>query len=163
VVLTHHTLKNRGKQSLLLGDGESPKLTPTRELGGGQVQEKERVRLNELIRKVNDLFQGDVTEGDKLVYVNDVIRGKLLESETLRHQALSNTKEQFAASPDLSAELLRAVMDAFDAHNILSAQALNSESIRCGMQDLLLNQSKLYEALRQPTLDPVTTTPASSA
>ena len=65
------------------------------------MQEKEKALLAEIIAKVNDLFEGDLTDEDKLVYVNNVIKGKLLESETLRQQAANNTKEQFANSPDL--------------------------------------------------------------
>jgi len=56
-------------------------------------------------RQLNDLFGAEMTEGDKLVYVNNVIMGKLMESETLREQAANNSKEQFANSPDLSREL----------------------------------------------------------
>ena len=48
---------------------------------------------------MNDLFEGELTDQDKLVYVNNVIKGKLLESETLEQQATNNTKEQFANSP----------------------------------------------------------------
>ena len=48
---------------------------------------------------MNDLFEGELTDQDKLVYVNNVIKGKLLESETLTQQAANNTKEQFANSP----------------------------------------------------------------
>jgi type I restriction enzyme, R subunit len=43
------------------------------------------------------------------VYVNNVIKGKLLESETLQQQAANNTKEQFANSPDLTQEIMQAV------------------------------------------------------
>ena len=60
----------------------------------------------------SDLFEGDLTDQDKRVYVNNVIKRKLLESETLRQQAASNTKEQFVNSPDLRAELLNAMMGA---------------------------------------------------
>jgi type I restriction enzyme R subunit len=45
---------------------------------------------------------GELAEGDKLVYVNNVIKGKLLESEVLVQQATNNTKEQLANSPDLA-------------------------------------------------------------
>ena len=44
------------------------------------MQDKAKIALSELIAKVNDLFEGDLTPGDKLVYVNDVIKGKLMES-----------------------------------------------------------------------------------
>lgn len=37
------------------------------------------------IAKVNDLFEGDLTGDNKLVNANNVLKGKLLESETLRY------------------------------------------------------------------------------
>jgi type I restriction enzyme R subunit len=81
--------------------------------------------------------------------VNNVIKGKLLESETLRQQAASNTKEQFANSPDLKSELLNAIMGALDAHTAMSKQALNSPAVQSGMKDILLNHSRLWETLRE--------------
>ena len=36
---------------------------------------------------VNDIFTDEPTPGDKSVYVNNVIEGKLLECETLRNSA----------------------------------------------------------------------------
>lgn len=149
VVLTHHTLKSLGKRTLPLGQGEVPKLEPITEAGSGYVQERSKALLSEIIEKINDLFEGDLTDQDKLVYVNHVIKGKLLESETLRQQAASNTKEQFANSPDLKAEILNAVMGALDAHSAMSTQALNSETVRTGIKDVLLNHSKLWESLRE--------------
>ena len=119
------------------------------ESGSGKVHEKERVLLNEIIEKVNDLFDGELTDQDKLVYVQNVIKGKLLESETLRQQATSNTKEQFANSPDLKQELVGAIMGALDAHTAMSTQALNSPAIQDGMKDILLNYARLWETLRE--------------
>ncbi len=98
---------------------------------------------------MNDLFEGDLTDQDKLVYVNNVIKGKLLESETLRQQAANNTKEQFANSPDLKSELLNAIMGALDAHTAMSTQALNSPTVQSGMKDILLNHARLWEMLRE--------------
>ena len=148
VVLTHHNLRSQGKRQVPLGDGEGPKLNPLTESGGGSVQEKEKARLAEIITRVNDLFEGELTEDDRLVYVNNVIRGKLLESVILMQQAANNTKEQFANSPDLSNELLNAIMDALAAHNTMSKQALESERVRSGLRDILLGPAQLYEALR---------------
>ncbi len=148
VVLTHHHLKNIGRQPMPLNSGETPKLEPITEAGSGSVQEKEKALLNEIIEKVNDLFEGELTDQDKLVYVNNVIKGKLLESETLRQQATNNTKEQFANSPDLKTELLNAIMGALDAHTLMSTQALNSATVQNGMKDILLNHAGLYETLR---------------
>ena len=143
VVLTHHSLKNKGKQPMLLGEGEKPKLHPLTEAGSGSVQEKEKALLAEIIEKVNDLFEGELTEEDKLVYVNNVIKGKLLESEILVQQAANNTKEQFANSPDLANGILNAIMDAFAAHSTMSKQALDSENVRSGLKDVLLGPAQL--------------------
>jgi type I restriction enzyme R subunit len=149
VRLTHHTLKSLGRQAMSLVGGEYPKLQPITEAGSGAVQEKERAYLNEIIAKVNDLFDGDLTDQDKLVYVNNVLKGKLLESETLRAQATNNTKEQFANSPDLKSEIMSAIIGALDAHNAMSTQALASEAVREGLKDVLLNYAQLYESLRR--------------
>ncbi len=149
VVLTHHNLKSQGKRSMPLGDGENPKLEPITEIGGGMIQEKQKALLNEIIKKVNDLFEGELTDQDKLVYVNNVIKGKLLESETLRQQAANNTKEQFANSPDLKTELMNAIIGALEAHTAMSTQALDSEAVRRGLKEVLLGPAQLYESLRQ--------------
>ncbi len=148
VVLTHYTLRNTGKLPLNLNHGETPKLPPMDATGSGMVQDKEKALLEEIIQKVNGLFEGELTDDDQLVYVNGVIKGKLLENDTLIQQAANNSKEQFANSPDLSQALLNAIMDAFEAHTSMSTQALGSERIRDGLKDTLLGPAQLYEALR---------------
>ncbi|SDG56078.1 type I restriction endonuclease subunit R [Propionivibrio dicarboxylicus] len=148
VVLTHHTLRNKGQHSLDLQQGESKKLQPMAETGGGTLHDKEKAYLEEIIQQVNGLFEGDLSDNDQLVYVNGVLKGKLLENETLVQQAANNTKEQFANSPDLSQALLNAIMDALGAHTTMSTQALGSEKIREGLKDTLLGPAQLYEELR---------------
>ena len=147
VRLTHHTLKIEGARTLQLGD-ERPALPPITGVGSGAVQEKEKALLAEIIAKVNDLFDGDLTDDDQLVYVNNVIKGKLLESEELRSQARNNSKAQFASSPTLSNAILDAIIDAMAAHETMSSQALNSAKVREGLRDVLLGSGQLYEGLR---------------
>ena len=148
IVLTHHHLRNLGKRAMPLHEGETPKLAPLTETGSGSVQEKEKVLLTEIIRKLNDLFGEGTTEHDQLVYVNQTIKGKLLESSTLRKQAASNSKEQFASSPDLRTELQNAIIASYDAHTAMSTRALNSPAVLEGLMEVLLNYSKLWESLR---------------
>jgi type I restriction enzyme R subunit len=147
VVLTHHHLRDLGTRKLDLKQGESipiPGMAP----GGGGVQEKEKVELAEIITKLNDLFSGELSDNDKITYVRAVIRGKLMESPTLRQQAAANSKEQFANSPDFGTELMEAIMGALDAHQAMSSQALNSAVVRDGIKTILLNHTNLYENLR---------------
>ena len=150
VVLTHHKLKDQGRRGLNLameGDGDY-RLQPMQESGSGQLQDKQKVLLSEILAGVNELFEGDLSDDDKLVYVNQVLKGKLMESELLTQQARSNTKAQFAASPNLDAELMEAIMAAFEAHQSMSRQALESERVRAGMKSILLGPAGLYESLR---------------
>lgn len=83
LVLTHHHIKNDGKIDMPLGHGEKPKLAPVWNRLGA-VQDEQKALLSEIIAKVNDLFEGELTDDDKLVYVNNVLKGKLLESEELQ-------------------------------------------------------------------------------
>jgi type I restriction enzyme R subunit len=152
VVLTHHTLKNLGKRALPLAEGDKPKLEPITEAGSGSVQAKQKAWLSEIIQKVNELFEGDLTDQDKLVYVNPVIKGKLLESKTPQQQATNNSKKQFANSPDLMTELINAIMAALDAHTLMSEQALDSEAVRARLKEVLLGPGRLYETLRNQVL-----------
>jgi type I restriction enzyme R subunit len=87
--------------------------------------------------RVTDLFDGDLTPGDKLVYVNDVIRGKLMESEKLIEQAVNNSQAQFGNSPDLAPEITNAVMDALAAHGAMSKQMLASKELLAEIKSVL--------------------------
>jgi type I restriction enzyme R subunit len=147
--LTAYTIKSLGDPNLNLAIGEPVKLFGAEQVGSGQVQDKSKVALDELIAKVNDLFEGDLTPGDKLVYVNDVIKGKLMESQLLQEQAANNTKEQFNSSPDLDKELEGAIMDALTAHDAMSKQALQSASVRADLKAILIGAGMLYEGLRK--------------
>ena len=146
--LTAYTIKSLCDPTLSLAVGEPVKIYATEDIGSGQVQDKTKVALSELIAKVNDLFEGDLTPGDKLVYVNDVIKGKLMESEKLAEQALNNTKEQFDNSPDLDKELEGAIIDALSAHSTMSKQALESAALRADLKAVLLGAGRLWEGLR---------------
>ena len=146
--LTAYTIKSLGNSTLHLTVGEPVKLYVADQVGSGQVQDKARAALAELIAKVNDLFEGDLSPGDKLIYVNDVIKGKLMASDRLAEQALNNTREQFDNSPDLDRELEGAIMDALAAHSTMSRQALESPALRADLKAVLLGAGQLWQGLR---------------
>jgi len=148
VKLTHHNLRNLGQQRLALSDKESPKLQPLTAAGTGSVREKEKAFLDAIIEQLNTLFGSDTSDGDKLSYAKTLAE-KTLESAILQKQSVSNSKEQFASSPDLTNEILSAVMDSMDAQMSLSSKALGSADIREGLKQIMLNQLGLYEKLRE--------------
>jgi type I restriction enzyme R subunit len=147
--LTHHRMRDLGQQKLNLGGaGDAPGLKPVTDIGSGQIQDKHRQRLAEIIAALNDLFESDVTDGDAVAYVDTVLKTKMLESPLLRSQAVANTKEQFANSPSLNEVLMNAIMDAMAAHQSMSKQALNSEATRARILTVLMGPGELWEALR---------------
>ena len=145
--LTAYTIKNLTDPKLNLGTGDAVKIEPTQETGSGQVQDKQKVALQELIERVNDLFEGDLSPNDKLVYVNNALKGKLLEDEELIQQAVSNTKEQFASSPDLDKRMEDAIIVTMAVFDVMGKQALQPKT-RQDLKEILLGPAQLYELLR---------------
>ena len=82
-----------------------------------------------------------------MVFVDGVLKGKLLQSATLRAQAAANTKAQFANSPRLQEELTNAIMDAMAAHQSMSTQALGSQTVRARILSAILGPGALWEGL----------------
>ena len=144
--LVRYKLTSEGRRTLPLSPDNAPPLAPLG-AGGGQVREKEKALLAEIIEQLNQLFGQETTDGDQLSYAN-VLLEKTLESDVLQKQAANNTEEQFAASPDLNAVVDNAVIDSMDAQQSLSVQVLNSPEIRAGLIRILLNQLGLYEKLK---------------
>lgn len=149
VKLTHHSLKAEAKRDLLYGEGEAPKLTGMSDVGSGTLQDKEKALLDEIIARVNDLFEGQLTDDDQLHYVNGFLKSHMLASEELQVQAMANTKAQFDNSPTLQKEFLDAVMDSDTAFDTMSRQVLASERLRTELLKILLGPGDLYGALRR--------------
>jgi type I restriction enzyme R subunit len=146
--LTHHRMRDLGQQKLNLAGGDAPQgLKPPTDVGSGEVQDRQKQRLAEIIRALNDMFEGELTEGDRVAFAESV-RTKLMESATLRAQAAANTAEQFANSPNLREELLSAIIATMEAHGSMSRQALNSEAIQAGLLAVLLGPGGLWDSLR---------------
>ncbi len=146
LALTHHTLRELETQHLRLSKGGA--LEPGK-VGEGQVRDKRKESLAAIIERVNKLFEGNISENDKLVYVNDVILGKLLDCQLLVEQAANNTKEQFGNSPDLIRKIVDAIIESMDSFTAMGTQALESERIRQELKDILLGPVGLYERLRE--------------
>ncbi|MCU0716544.1 MAG: type I restriction endonuclease [Pirellula sp.] len=148
VTLTHHKLSHQGQRNLGLSDKDAPKLNPLTEIGSGTVREKQKAYLTEIISKLNEIYGTDTTDGDQLSHAT-TLNEKVLESTVLQKQAANNSKEQFANSPDLTEEIMNAIMDAMDIQAELSSRALNSPEMREGLKRIMLNQLDLYEKLRE--------------
>ena len=148
VRMTHHKLFSKGKRSLL-PETDGTKLPPVTATGTGGVRDEDKIRLQEVIEKLNDLFDGDLTDEDQLQWVFGTLRAKMEESEVLRGQAANNSKEQFATSPNLKDEFVNAVMDSHAANATMSKRALDSETVLDGLLAILMEHGQLWERLRK--------------
>ena len=147
VVLTHHHLKDFGRNKLNLDEGENIPISVSGP-GGGGVKDEGKVRLSEIIEKLNELFSGELTDGDKVAYVGTVIKGKLLESRKLQKQAKKVSKEELRKSPDLLLTSQDAYIDASKAHTLMSRQAIDNPYVQNKLIDLLIDKFNLWEDLR---------------
>ncbi len=138
VQLTHYKLSDRGKQAIKLESGsEDYKLQPLTGIGSGKPHDPEVALLAQIVEKMNDLFEGDLTDADLLALVNHV-GGKMMENDTLKEQAAANSKAQFFASPDYKAVMLESVADVLDKYQDMGKQVLNSTKVQDGLAELLL-------------------------
>ena len=138
LVLTHHRVKNLGKTEIKLGkDDESHALLPITSIGSGQAHEDETQKLSELVKKLNDLFEGELTDVDKIAYVNH-IAGKMMESEVLIKQAGENSKDQFGLG-DFKSILMDTIIDGLDNYKSMASQVLGNERKKQEFADMVLN------------------------
>ena len=77
-----------------------------------------------------------------------MLSASLARSSGARARACSSMLFSKGEIPDLNKALLDAIIGALDAHQLMSTQALNSEEVREGILDILLNHTHLYEDLR---------------
>ena len=125
------------------GDGERPKLDPMTAVGSGKVHDPDMVHLREIIQKMNELFEGELTDADQINFVNH-IRDKMLENPVLAQQAAANQKDQFSASPDFHEAMMTAVVNAYDNHMSMSEQVLKKDNVKAGLKEIL--KDLVYEA-----------------
>lgn len=145
VKLTHYKLREGKTDGIPLGeDPEAYTLKPITDLGSGQAREDERVQLSELVKRLNDLFEGDLTENDTVAYVQH-ITGKMLENETLSQQAASNSKAQFALG-DFNAALDDTVIEGLDNYQSMASQVLGDPLKKQEFASLILDL--VYDAFR---------------
>ncbi|KFL89617.1 Type I restriction-modification system, restriction subunit R [Acetobacter malorum] len=145
--LTHHKMKELGKQKLSLKNQAGDGLQPISEAGSGQPQDKQKATLSAIIETVNDLFGGELTDGDKVAFVAG-LETKLAESPKLQEQARANTREQFLNSPDLQDEGFNATIGLMQAHESMSKQMLNDPALLQAVIAAIVGKGNLWERLQ---------------
>ena len=139
VVLTHHKLHSQGNQNIPLrsGEEEETKLKPITDVGTGVARDPEKVKLEELIEKLNNLFDdGSLTDADTVAYFNH-IAAKMMEDEDLVQQAKANSRAQFKQSPTLPVVGQEATISAMDSYGTMSQKLFQEKAKLDSMMGLL--------------------------
>ena len=144
VQLTHYRLKTQGDRQLSLKEGANVALQSPSAVGTGTGYDPVRALLTAIIQKMNDLFEGELSDADLLGYANH-IRDKMLENPLLEQQAKHNSKEQFAMG-DFRNALMEAVIGGLDSYQSMATQVLSDQRVREGFASVVLDI--VYEALR---------------
>lgn len=126
VKLTHYSVRAKDSQHLQLDPNKASELEGILDAGSGKVNPKEKVFLSEIIQKLNDLFEGELTGTDIINYAN-AVKDKLLESQDLAQQAANNTKPQFALG-DIRGMVTDAVIEHRSANNSMAGQILSDDN-----------------------------------
>lgn len=149
VIMTHYNLSKQKNQDLNLGKAseEGDALRPVAFAGSGSPHDPEKVYISELIKELNELFEGELTDADVINYTNS-IRDKVLESPTLRKQAMANTKDRLIISPDFEREFTKAVIGQMGINQKMSEQILNDREKRLRFSSLVIDL--IYKILREP-------------
>lgn len=135
VQLTHYRLQKIGERSLDLESGEVVQLPGIEEAGSGAGAEDEKKELREIVKRMNDLFAGDITESDFLGAVTNW-QGRLMSNDSLAAQAKNNSEDQFALGGFKDA-FMDVVIDAQDAQNSIADQMLKDPRVFNVVQSML--------------------------
>lgn len=146
VQLTHYRLKEQGRRPLNLKEGDGDYgLVPPGEVGSGESRDPQRAKLAEIIQRMNDLFEGELSDADMIGLVTH-ISARMIANPVLAQQAQHNTKEQFALG-DFPKVMLDEVIGGMDSYQAMITQVLSNERVRNGFTAVLLDV--VYAALKE--------------
>lgn len=148
IKMTHHRILEGPNQEIKLGsaDEEETKLRPMTQVGA-EPRDPDRVRLAELVEKLNGLFEdGSLTDADVLGMFEHVA-AKMMENEALVQQATANTRDQFKQSPSLRKIGEGAAIEAMDNYEKMG-QKLFSDSNKLNVFIALL-ADHVYDRLNE--------------
>ncbi|GAN54833.1 type I restriction endonuclease subunit R [Tanticharoenia sakaeratensis] len=145
--LTHHRMKDLGKQKLALKADGAGGLEPISDAGSGKPQDKQKTQLAAIIAAMNDLFEGDFTHGESGAFAVGTT-SQMVKDGRLVDQAAANTKDQFANSPDLKDAMHDAVISSMDVHGAIGQRLLADRTLLEAFALAMVQKGGLYEALR---------------
>jgi type I restriction enzyme, R subunit len=150
VKLTHHSIRPQDPGYLDLVKEGGGVMEPVGDAGSGLGRDKVKEHLSAIISKLNEIFEGQLTDNDVVNYAIGV-RDKLMENDDLALQAANNSKDQFAQG-DIKEAVVGAVIDHMDTNNDMANQVLNNPKTMDGFMRLMVDL--VYEGFEKRRLTP---------
>jgi type I restriction enzyme R subunit len=125
-------------------------MEPVGDAGSGLGRDKVKEHLSAIISKLNEIFEGQLTDNDVVNYAIGV-RDKLMENDDLALQAANNSKDQFAQG-DIKEAVVGAVIDHMDTNNDMANQVLNNPKTMDGFMRLMVDL--VYEGFEKRRTTP---------
>ena len=145
VRLAGYIVKNPKEHKLNLDGGEAKPMKPMGP-GGGEPWDDPNARLSAIIKKMNEVFSGNLSDADFRGYATTLI-GKMVEDATLQEQAQANDTAESFGNGAYEQKLTGAVVDALESHSAMADQALKHPKVFKGLASLLLDE--VYRQLRE--------------
>ncbi len=145
VRLAGYKVHNPQAHKLDLEQGEAKPLKPMSP-GGSQAWEDPADRLSAIIKKMNEVFSGNLSDADFLGYATTLI-GKLVDDDTLQEQAAANDTVEAFGNGAYNGKLNKAVVGALESHTAMAEQALKDAKVFKGLAGLLMEE--VYKQLRE--------------
>jgi type I restriction enzyme R subunit len=147
VRLAGYTLVNQKEHKLNLESGEATPMDPMGP-GGGEPWDDPNDRLSAIIKKMNEVFSGNLSDADFKGYATTLIV-KMVQDPTLQEQAKANDTAESFGNGAYNQKLTDAVVGALESHNVMADQALKHDKVFKGLAQLLLDE--VYRQLREKT------------
>ncbi len=122
---------------------EDPRLKPKGAGGQREPRDREKERLSEIIRRINEVFTSDFDDSSKLMFIVHVA-DTLSRNERVVAQVRNNERAD-ALKGDLPQEAMRAVSEAMNSHREHALELLRHDD---GKRGILYDV--LYDLIRNP-------------
>ena len=135
IEMTHYRLAKKREEQIKLENKDGTLRPPSDE--SAKPKDRETEKLSEIVERMNQLFEGEFTEGDALSYARTIVT-KLRENERVMTQLRENSPAQ-AMKGDFLSAVESAVIDSMETHSDLAQQYLGKERIRDAFARLVMD------------------------
>ena len=130
VVLANVAHREGTTLRLDLATGARVQLEPLRGAGSGVAQDPVLVALAEVIRRMNEVFDGGSFDDTDIGALSSHVVSRMLENPVVRTQVANNTQQQVAESPALKSGFTDALVEAQAAYGELVKQLFDADTKR---------------------------------